>query len=175
MDGEMKIGYKINGRPVTQEEFALSQQAGRLAEMLEAGQPPMSLTDREFLEGHANGSQFDGQEFVGDYYKGIAAKAGVDVKGKVYLSGLAAFPGDPEAWVSGRGDLARVAEKRGWGVQGAVDVPLTNVAEPTGGGVADSIVEDKVLDIVESSEEPIKDIGELKHEVREKLKPHWAK
>src|SRR5271154_7062156 len=85
-----------------------------LAEMFALGQPPMSNTDREFLAGTENGRQFEGQEEVGDYYRQEATKAGVNTTGKVYKNGLARFPGDPEAWVSGRGDVQRVIEERGW-------------------------------------------------------------
>ena len=82
----------------------------RLAEMLAAGQPPMSNTDREFLEGHCNGNQFAGREAVGDAYAAVARAEGADTTGKVYMGSLAAYPGDPRAWVSGRGDVQRVLD-----------------------------------------------------------------
>lgn len=95
----------------------------RLADMLASGQPPMSSTDREFLEGHCCGNQFDypGGHQVGDVLKAQANAAGVNVTGKVYVGGLAAFPGDPQAWVSDRHDVKRVLTERGWGSEGAVN------------------------------------------------------
>lgn len=94
-----------------------------MAEMLALASPPMSNTDREFLQGQGGCyDQFGGNELVGDYYKAQAARAGVDTTGAVYLSGLAAFPGDPKAWVRGRGDAQRVLEERGWSSEGSVRV-----------------------------------------------------
>jgi hypothetical protein len=80
------------------------------------------MTDSVFLQGHCNGNQFAGMPYQGDYYRGVAKRQGQDTTGKVYLSGLAAYPGDPEAWVSGRGDAERICQKRGWGAQGAISV-----------------------------------------------------
>jgi len=98
----------------------------KLAEMLALGIPPMSNTDREFLEGHdGNGNQFAKgplAEEEGNRLRKVAEAGGQNVKGKVYLGGLARFPGDPEAWVSDRGDVKRVIEKRGWKCQGSVEV-----------------------------------------------------
>jgi hypothetical protein len=52
----------------------------------------------------------------------MAERNGVDINGKVYVSGLANYLGDPRAWVSGRDDVRRVLEERGWSSQGAVNV-----------------------------------------------------
>src|ERR1700676_3108092 len=93
-----------------------------LAEMFALRQPPMSNTDREFLQGHVNGNQFEGQDEIGDQFRKQAEAAGVNVQGKVYMGGLAAFPGDPEAWVGGRGDFQKVVEDRGWSCEGSVNV-----------------------------------------------------
>jgi len=96
----------------------------KLADMLASRQPPMSNTDREFLEGHCCGNQFDypGGHEIGDALRQQAQAAGVNTTGKVYLGGLAAFPGDPKAWISDRYDVKRVLIERGWGSQGAVNV-----------------------------------------------------
>lgn len=97
----------------------------KLAEMLTLQSPPMSNTDREFLEGHCNGNQFAKgplSEDLGDRMKAVAEAAGQNVKGKVYIGGLARFPGDPEAWIAGRGDVRKVVEERGWKCSGSVDV-----------------------------------------------------
>lgn len=99
--------------------------SAKLAEMLALGIPPMSNSDREFLEGHANGNQFDKGPLAneqGDRLRKVAEQGGQNVKGKVYIGGLARFPGDPEAWVSDRGDVKRVVEKRGWKCEGSVGV-----------------------------------------------------
>lgn len=38
------------------------------------------------------------------------------------ISQLEEYPGDPRARVSGRADIRRICEERGWGCRGAVDV-----------------------------------------------------
>jgi hypothetical protein len=117
----------INGETVWEPPFSEAEQAAhreRLAEMLETGQTPFLMTDSTFLAGQCNGSQFDGHEQVGDILKKAAEEVGVNVKGKVYKSGLARFPSDPEAWISGRGDAQRVFEKNlaplGYRAEGAI-------------------------------------------------------
>lgn len=115
----MKVRYKVNGRDVAPEEFSAGSQE-KLREMLATGVTPSLMTDAVFLQGHCNGSQFAESTRIGDHYAGEAKKAGVNVKGKIYLSGLAAFPGDPRAWVSDRGDVQKVCEERNFGCKGAV-------------------------------------------------------
>lgn len=80
-------------------------------------------------------------------YKRRAATAGVSTHGKHYFSKLAAFPGDPEAWVSSRSDIKRVCEKRGWGCEGAGIKVAPVVLDQPGPyekpyRVADDVVED---------------------------------
>jgi hypothetical protein len=96
----------------------------KLAEMLAEGKPPKSNTDVEFLRGHCNGSQFEGGPIannMGDFYRSSAEEAGQSTTGKIYLSGLAAFAGDPRAWVSDRGEAKKVLEERGWSSDGLVE------------------------------------------------------
>ncbi|NJL70164.1 MAG: hypothetical protein HC888_00520 [Candidatus Competibacteraceae bacterium] len=100
----------------------------KLEIMLLTMQPPKACTDVEFLSGHCNGNQF-GQspmsEKIGNYYRKVAESEGQNVKGKVYLSGLARYPGDPKAWVADRGDVTRVCEERNWGCTGLVETKTT--------------------------------------------------
>jgi hypothetical protein len=129
--------------------------AHSLAEMLALRRPPQSKTDREFLMGCCNGNQFEGREREGEYYKAVAEAHGQSVKGKKYLSSLARFPGDPEAWVDGRGDVERVLDKHGWGCDGTVKREVRNVGEPGGGpAVAPHLVEEEVAGIVAGVDDP---------------------
>lgn len=138
---------------------------------------PALLTDSVFLAGNTNGSQFESQPEVGDYYKWVAEAAGVNVKGLLYVPGLALFPGDPKAWVSGRGDVERVCRERGFTATGAVnvqggrgDVPPEDV------DVAPDIVEQRVLDRLEADPSlAFRPPDEVLHETKEMLRPHWAK
>lgn len=168
----MKIAYKINGQTVTAQQFASAGDPKRFDEMIASGRVPGCLTDREFLQGHCNGSQFEDTPSVGDFYKNEAKEAGVDCKGKVYLSGLAAFPGDPKAWVSGRGDAQRVLEERGWASEGAVKVKMGDVAQPTGGGVAPELIAEEAQAVAVETGTTIEDATEKVHNLR---KPHWVK
>lgn len=147
-----------------------------LAEMFALGQPPMSNTDREFLEGRCNGNQFSGQPWVGDLYKREALAAGVNPVGKIYMASLATYPGDPGAWVSGRGDIQRRCELHGWGADGTVNLPVRAVAERSDGRLADDIVENKVQEILDVTPEASRvDTEDLREQVREKMSPHWTK
>lgn len=142
-----------------------------LAEMLALQSPPMSNTDREFLEGRGGCyDQFKGQQEVGDYYSRLARGAGVDTTGKVYLSGLAAYPGDPRAWVSGRGDVKKVCEERGWSCDGSVKVK-GEVRVDTWGKyeVAPDIVRERAQDLMDSGS--ARDQEEATDKAREALSP----
>jgi hypothetical protein len=93
-------------------------------EMVVFRQPPgVKGGDRAFMEGRLNNQQFD--RMPKDHAQNIitlASRAGINVSGKYYCSGLADKRGvqDPEAWVDGTGDIMRVAKKRNLSVDGAV-------------------------------------------------------
>lgn len=93
-------------------------------EMVVFRQPPgVKGGDRAFMEGRYNNQQLD--QMPKDHANNIltlAKRAGINVSGKYYCSGLADSRGiqDPEAWVDGAGDVLRVARKRNLTVEGAV-------------------------------------------------------
>jgi hypothetical protein len=171
--------YVVNGKTVSAEEFRGDPERARarFEEMVASRRAPACNTDATFLSGHCNGNQFEGMDYLGDGYRQAALEAGVDPKGKVYLGGLARFPGDPEAWVGGRGDVQRVLERRGWGSEGSVNVKPREATEaPKRPGVAEDLVLDKMGEIL--SEVPPEDLpGVNAMDVREKaveqLTPHW--
>lgn len=121
-------------------EMISSGVSPKLAEMLASRTPPGANTDREFLHGHCNGNQFEGFQKMGDYYQSYAKRAGISTKGKIYLSSLANFPGDPKAWVSDRSEAAKVIDSNGWGAEGAISRKVKKVAERFNKDVADDIV-----------------------------------
>lgn len=148
----------------------------KLAEMFATGQTPTLNTDSTFFEGRWE--QFYGTPQIREAYKRRAAREGVDVSGKIYVSQLANFPGDPEAWVSGRGDVQRVCEKRGWGCAGSVNVKPRNadVAPPKDIDVADDIIDREVGEILANVPDRERvDVQDLREQVRDKRKPHWSK
>jgi hypothetical protein len=167
--------YFVDDREVTQASYDRTFPS-KLDAMLAASRPPCCMTDSVFLEGHCNGSQFAATPAIGDFYAQEARRHGLtDTKGKVYLSGLAAFPGDPEAWVSGRDDVRRVLEQRGWDGEGAVNVKAFQPKERPPVSVADDILEEEVQGLLDDHPEPqTVNRGELKEQVRQKRKPHWA-
>lgn len=172
------IKYILRGREVTQEEFRASSRPGRLKEMLASRVPPAARTDREFLEGHCNGSQFEKTPDLGDHYQAVARALGQSTTGKVYLSGLARFPGDPEAWVGGRGDVTRLLESRGWGATGVVNVPVRVEDPPPEVAVAEDVVQQEVEQILETlppQERPLVDTEDLSEQVVARRKGHWCK
>jgi hypothetical protein len=148
----------------------------RLAEMFAWQQPPSVMSDSVFMEGRCNGNQFEDAPWIGNIYQAEAKAAGVDTKGAHYLHGLAAYPGDPKAWVRSRGDVQRVCEERGWGCQGAVNVKPRAHDPKADTPVAADIVEAEVMAAVERDPELArKPAGELAHEATEKLRPAWTR
>lgn len=131
-------GCVVAGRWVT-----LVPATGRkFDEMVASGVPPASNTDREFMSASENGRQFQGRPEQGDFYKKVAEQHGQSITGKKYLSQLARFPGDPQAWISSRGDVQKVLEERGWGSDGLVNVkarPREEASKPV--DVAEDIVD----------------------------------
>jgi len=146
-----------------------------LALMFAEGRGPSIKTDATFLQGQWN--QFEKTAWLGDRYKKVADEAGVDITGKLYLSQLAAYPGDPRAWVSGRGDVQRVCEERGWGCSGDVSVKAQEpISEPASIGIADDIVDRKVGEILATVEAPEQvDVQDLREQVKDKISPPWSK
>ncbi len=156
------------------EDMRMMGESHNIAEMLALRQCPMSNTDREFLQGRGGCyDQFNGNEELGAYYRRVAEAHGQNPTGKVYLSSLAAFPGDPRAWVTGRGDVQDVCEQRGWGCEGAVNRPVTKVAELSGGGIASDVVDGLVAERLEQN--PSARPADVREAVIEQHAPHWAK
>ncbi len=151
--------------------------AERLAAMFASGTPPCCMTDDVFLEGMEarQANEFNGNREIGDFYRGEAVKGGVNPHGKVYMHGLASFPGDPKAWISSRGDVKRVCEEKGLECSGAVTVRGPEPTPPKERyEVADDLVAEHVMRRLE--DEPglhRKDRQEVIEETREQLSPNW--
>ena len=145
---------KVNGKNI--EDLTPSERAdhdarckARLEEMLASGKAPRVKSDDTFFRGFTGtgGAQFSDE--VRPYYLEEARKAGVSVSGKQYFSELAAYPGDPRAWVASRGEMTRLLEERGWSADGDIKVK-GEAPEPAGPvRLADDIAEDMALDTLE--------------------------
>jgi hypothetical protein len=169
----------VNGELVWTPPFDAADQkrhAERFDAMVESRQVPGCMTDAVFLEGNCCGSQFEVQPGVGDYYREVAKEAGVNVTGKKYMSGLASFPGDPRAWVDGRGDVQRIVEERGWACDGAVKVEMPQVAPLPATPVAENLIREAMLREVTANPGLLeKPVEEVREKVTQKITPHWAK
>lgn len=148
-------------------------QTERWAEMAALQQAPASQgTDREFMHGRNAGEFLNGMpKRQADYITREAKAAGIDISGKYYFSGLADKRGwtDPEAWVSGRDDVLRVANKRNLGLTGQINREAHEEPPKRSVGLADDIVEDLAKKQVGMSGEAAKE------SVRDKHTPHWKK
>lgn len=146
----------------------------RLKDMLDARQGPTLHSDTTWLTAVGCGKQWDGVEGLGDFYAKEARAAGHNISGAVYLSSLARYPGDPEAWVRDLGEVRKICEARGWSCEGAVKVkPRTDVEPEPDIDVADDIVEAKVLSMMAANPD-LQLTEELVYEAKQAIKPHWA-
>ena len=101
-------------------------QTHRFAEMVATQRPPRCMTDDVFFAGLKPW----GDAMAAPQKKKLLALArarGFEPPPEaIYQSGLARFPGDPEAFVTrgqGRGYIKQLCEQRGWACEGAVNVP----------------------------------------------------
>lgn len=128
----------------------------RLADMLASRSfPGTKGTDRAFLQGRSLGiGQFADVPLIARHHERIAEAAGVSTVGQCYLSTLARYPGDPEAWVSDLHDVRSRCLERGWGCEGAISMPARSGDPDTGHyAVADDLVDRYVEDrLVEQPE-----------------------
>ena len=119
----------------------------RLAEMFAARKAPGARTDREFFAKHGTlDQQIENKDLLEATVKGAMAHGYKPNPNDVYLSQLARFKNDPEAFVpptGGRNHIKRILEKRGWGCEGLVNVaPAQNVPEPKQVKLAPDVVRD---------------------------------
>ena len=95
------------------------------ATMLALQAPPGIRTTDTFWGGRKHFSEVYGEEYAATIKQKLAAK-GVNLKASdEYMPELARFPGDPEAVVpfdNARGYIKGLCQKRGWAVEGAVEV-----------------------------------------------------
>ncbi len=169
--------YSIDDKDCSEAHYleqTQSREEARLKDMLASGVPPHGVSDCTFMQGVGNGRQFEGQEHVGDYYRGVTEGMGGTATGRKYLSGLARFPGDPEAWVDSRGDVERVLTKRGWGSEGTVSVKAKPPENPVEAGpaMAPDLVTKYATEIAMRDPHPeLVDMKDLKEQVVEKMAP----
>lgn len=125
----------------------LDDQSLNCAVMFATGQGPRLVTDDTFFAGWqtGGGAQFgNANRPTREGYLGEAKRAGVSTNGKVYMHGLADYPGDPRAWVSTRGEIVKRLEERGWGCERLGVKARTDLPPPPEVRLADDIVDEFV-------------------------------
>ena len=174
-----KVKYeRISDDPEVQkfyERLVAKGESPRLAEVLATRKCGGLVTDDTFMKGRRTGNQFADNPAMGNWLAKKLRAAGGSPTGKVYLSALAKRPGDPEAWVSSRGDVERLVRKRGWSCEGSVNVKACRDNFDPGPGieVANDIVEDRLkraARIDPSIVSTKKKRENARAEIREKLK-----
>ena len=125
----------------------------RLAEMLALRAAPRCMTDSVFTAGKGTlAQQFDGDEKVLEKTIKLAGKYGYKPNANdVYISQLAAFPGDPKAFVpsgDARGHIKKVCEERGWACEGGVKVKAGPKRERKSTKLSPDLVEQNVQKMI---------------------------
>lgn len=111
----------VSSDPDIQADYEMIRDKGtshNLAKIFALRQCPSIQTGKQFVNSrptHVNPS-------VHAERVAAAEAAGVSTTGKEYISQLARFPRDPEAWVRDPSDIKRVCEKNNWGCDGLVKV-----------------------------------------------------
>lgn len=125
-----ELGDDMEGMTLHQvSRYHAMREAGEshnMAEMLALRTfPGVRGTDSVFMQGtHCQDDPID------QYRYAVAQASGVDTSGKRYLPSLAAYPNDPQAWVSGLDDVARVCSARGYNCHGALEYSAPAPTEP---------------------------------------------
>ena len=127
----------------------ISGESHNMALVLASRSFPGVRTDNTFNIGRCNGNQFESQPQMGDYYRSVAESHGVSTTGKTYIAQLAEFPGDPKAWVSGRGDVERVCAERGYDCEGSVSFKSGDRDPSPDVSIAPDLVDREVDELLE--------------------------
>lgn len=144
----------------------------QFAAMIAMRQPPGTKgTDRALLEGDII---HHGLQHYPDWFKemaiGRARKAGIDVAGKVYKSGLADSRGPecPDAWVGGTDDILRVCKKRNLSCRGIVNYTGHDTPPTPDVPLAEDLIQESIPDMLMQEPKLAKDPVQLREAIIEK-------
>jgi hypothetical protein len=126
----------VNGKRLTQAEYAAwSRERLAFLDECDAGLDAMlrdqdcrikTMTDDDFWRGRFERQANDKGI---QKYRRMAEAQGFSTTGKVWMPSLARYPGDPEAFVSNRGDVLKVCRKRRISCDGEVNYKATPTDE----------------------------------------------
>lgn len=153
-------------------------QSPRMALLLAARKfPGVHGTDSTFMKAENERVKLQYIEKDMEAILKIAKKAGISTAGKTYQGSLGRYT-DPEAWVSGTGDVRLAAAKKGLSIQGMVKVenaPREMKAKP----LSDKLVNEAVREYCEQNpalKQKVKHSAKVKAELKEKIiAKHGAK
>jgi hypothetical protein len=171
----------VNGRDIEDllpaERAALDRRAkARLADLFNSQQAPVIRTDATFMRGRKKGAeQFGNLPNVRETYMEPARRLGMSTDGKVYMSEIAAYPGDPRAWVDSTDDIKRVCEERGWAASGDVTVKGREKAPTPDVEVAEDIVQEHIEHEIAVNPEAARKPEATREKVVNRIKPKWKK
>lgn len=112
-DDQLDEAFSLSGAAYYRyREMRIGGQSHNIALMLATKTFPGAKTDSIFNEGKFSGQNAHGCHSKELYLRQLAEKQGFSTNGKWYCSGLASYPGDPDGWVSGRGDVEAVCRKK---------------------------------------------------------------
>lgn len=125
-------------------------QHDRFVRMLADQSPPRCLTDREYLAGHYGAKWHETDPITrAKRIKNYRRLTGRNPpQNAVYEERLASQPGDPDAFLSGRGDLLRLARKRGLKMSGAVEYTPPELPPKPRVRLAEDVIQDSIVDHV---------------------------
>jgi len=149
--------------------------------MIASQKGPGVETDATFFEGHSMlYDQFGSQKHLNRFLKNAKAHGHTPSPQSKYFPELARFQGDPEAFVTrsqGRSYIKKLCEKRGWAIEGAVNVehrepesdPMDNKnCKPLG----EDIIRDRAIQMSQSDPSVKKmDKRKLRQQIIEKHGP----
>lgn len=131
------------------ENMRLAGESHNISDMLAHRKFAAVKSDAVFNEGKFSGDSGK----IGPEQKWLQEQAklqGISTNGKWYCRGLADFPGDPTAWVDGRGDVMRIAAEKNMTVHGYVEHKGHEADPGNDEVIADDIIESEVADMLDA-------------------------
>lgn len=148
-------------------------QSPKFAEMCAVQTPPgVRGTDRAVMQDRYNMQWLDKMSpHLAKQIVGRAKKAGINIEGKYYQSGLADArgPADPAAWIDTAADIKRVARERNLHVTGIVEHVAHEVPPPPSKPISDRLMKKYLSHYRRQS--PGKKDGELREMIVDKHAP----
>lgn len=144
------------------EAMRLSGESHNLAECLALKKFPSFTSDDIFIKGTLCSDRGKvGPEEL--WLKQKAEAVGVSTTGKMYMRGLADYPGDPTAWVSDSHDVLEVARRKNYSVDGLVKYRAHEVEPMPDVPIDPALVEMEVQAL--AAEDPGARIEDLREQV----------